>query len=932
MYIDTRVIKLGKLFVPKTKPFSEFNQSNKTCGSYVSTGYFNYISIYKLSNNNGNHLNSLFEIHQEAEKIINVPEEDECSYQYVKVFTNVDDSSVNNDIAYTKNQIGEFWDDDKLLLFMSMIHIGDSDLAKVVQKINEKLGSTSDKYLIYYTFDYSDIIVFLKSDLITQYMSIISDLNYNLDEKLIEDSYTIYGYNAKKYKELYDMYCDKKFDDINWEGYFKTEKEEEFYASINIGLESKNKLKDLIKEAKSRHRSVKVYRMYGRHDISIVNHKADSGWLLYILMKLDYFSTINDKDENGMILYETFIKKELPKAFEEYTSNCTPSDKKNFYEKVRQELENEFEPLVELLRNNEKLKRYQYPVQEIKNSTLSIIKNNFAEEFVFSMLESFIGLIRHMVSSLKIINSIDDDEDKAEQEHEFDEFVNNYFNSLNCLVSTVMHSDRQFIQATAFNAVFFDVPPKLVAYYSSLLHQLKKIMRANNEKNYSFIFAPNLETGITLRPLSKDKPPVDRVIAISITEESMYNFRSVFRRLAHETAHFAGDDFRFRELRKEGLISIFFYLVFYCQENIDANRFLYETIVEIRKQIKAAGLIDFNNCYSINFKEMEMVLKSSLVLAKTTCKESGGIHRILANELNKYFIKCLEVGDDVKLQKLCNNSFCLEYKKIIDNKGVIGKKYNVDLDVLYKNIADYNTNRFFEIYDEMILNNGIDGFEKTQIVFKTFIDIYTEAFADLQSVIILNLSFVDYLNGFINEEDFNVANMENSLLDLGRIVLVSKLFFDLGIWKDFDPCSVQRPKLNELLELRDIVLYNLGFFEEITNQNSDKIQKVKDQIDSSNFIYLIQDPIQYSFKERAQTNDKINLETLFYPFAILYDYLITCIEGCLNAYNDSKKRELIQSIQDQYEELISFKNIQNILKMMNKSNGEYKQDLFKSKD
>lgn len=917
MSIDARVIKLGKLFVPKTKSFSEYNKKNNdlNCGRYVSTGYFNYISIYNIKDDKGNPLDSLFEIHQKSEEIINVPEDDECSYQFVKVFTNVD----NNQSGYTNEKINDFWDEEKLLIFVSMIHIGNNNLSDVINNINENLKDLSNSYLIYFTFDYSDIIVFLKSDIIIDYMGKISKLNYDLDKKLIEDSYTIYGYRADVYEKLYKENCNKKFNEIEdtyWENYFK--KEENFFASINIGLESKNKLKELIDDAKMYHKSVKIYRMYGRHDISIVNPEANSKWLLYVLMRLDNLSSKeeNNDDENGMILYETFIKSELPSEDLSYNGTSSQSDKEKFYHSVKDKLNYEFDSLTSLLNDTETFCRYKYPVQEIKNSVLSIIKNNFAEEFVLSMLESFIILMQHMKYMIENI------EDGKEKEYIFNKFVNDYFNALNCLVSTVMHSDRQFIQATSFNAVFFDVPPKLVAYYSSLIYQFETLMRGENEKKYAFIFAPNLETGIRLRPLSQENPPVDRIIAISITEDSMYNFKSVFRRLAHETAHYAGDDFRFRDIRKERLISTYLYLVFYKYKNVIANEKLYTIITEIKEQIKYDGLIDFKNNYAVSFEKMEVTLKSSLVYAETTeCAEK--IHNIISERLEDYFIYCL--NNESKCRKVLLNDFSKQYLNNINKKGILGKKYRNSSYLLYEQVAKYNIKNFFETYDSMILNDGNDEFDEIRDVFKTFIDIYAESFADLQSVIILNLSFEDYLNCFINEEEFEISNIKNSLLDLGRIVIVSKLFFNIDVWSDFDPNSICFSNPESIATLRNIVLNNLDYLEGLGEESRDKTNRVKKLIDNSKFIKKQK---VKKFRKSQMEKGEVDLEELFYPFSLLYDYLIICLEECISIYNNDDKTNLIIKLQNQYQEFTSFNDIQKILNYINESNRDYKTKIF----
>ena len=96
-----------------------------------------------------------------------------------------------------------------------------------------------------------------------------------------------------------------------------------------------------------------------------------------------------------------------------------------------------------------------------------------------------------------------------------------------------MHSDRQFIQAPSFSPVFFDVPPKLLAFYTSMANNIVKINKdTKDESNYSFIFRPNFSKNISVSIYSHPlTPPTDRLLMIRINEKSLYGLYDSLRYL-----------------------------------------------------------------------------------------------------------------------------------------------------------------------------------------------------------------------------------------------------------------------------------------------------------------------------------------------------------------------------------------------------------------
>lgn len=916
MLIDTRMIKLGKLFVPKTKSFSEYNTNTKGVNNFVSSGYFNYISVIDV-NDKDFYSTSLINIQNKCTSEISIPNSDECSYQYVKVFTNIKNQETDSSfLNYDLDTISNFWSLDSLIIFVTMIHIGENHINEVIDFIKNKLSCIEDQYLLYLTFDYSDIIIFAKSDKISEYINLIYSLNFDDNQKLlVEDSYTIYGYEANKYKKLFENNKEKVFTETDLKQYCKNE--ETISISINLGLETSNYLIDL-KNAVCINDKIKFSGMYGRHDISIVNQEADTEWLLFTLMKIDYYSTkSNDKEANGIILYETYLRSEL--SNDDFSDSITyqPPNKDKFYEKIKKLIDDKFNEVhSELQSDPNEFDKYIIPIHEIKNSTLSVIKNNFAEEFILSMLESYFVFLNKLVQMLKPGYDF-----KGKDKNEtIEEYTNEYFKALNCLVSTVMHTDRQFIQATAFNAVFYDVPPKIVAYYTALINMFKRLMIDSDKGDYVFIFTPNFQTGITLLPLLNfEDPPVDRLFIISIEEKAMYDVESVFRRLAHETAHCASNDSRLRDERQKKLVSAFLYNILYYSvpDCVDFNEETYTLIHQLTDEFYSNGYLSINEYnYSCQFDDLINKLLMLFVNIYSEKDQSlrGKTQRLIFNKVQEHISNTLK-NDENLVKKIISNKVKISNKNGFKD-GEKDKNYNLNLDI----IAKYLTITFFKKVSERFTD-----FEQKEVAYEdisSYINIFKESYSDLQSIIILNLSFEDYLTAFIEIEGLNVNLIEEERFsDLVRITIISKLMFDTGVWTDFNSQS------DDLTKLKDIIISSMF-----------TISYVADDKKTSVIISDINNLLNKSDLLTCNNNNRIErefetkqvLKNQLFPIWCMYDYLAKCMKHSITRYKESPSLDEINEIRNQYTLFKNFNDISLIIEEINKTLFNYKKYLLEN--
>jgi len=127
------------------------------------------------------------------------------------------------------------------------------------------------------------------------------------------------------------------------------------------------------------------------------------------------------------------------------------------------------------------------------------------------------------------------------------------------IVNGCLHADRMFFQCPGFNAVIYDIPAKLLVFYTAYMHSLSYALNDENDNNmYRFLLAPDLYPDMYIEKmfdyrefkkesnLAKTRIPVDKLFTPDI----------LMQELAHETAHMSGTSLRCRDKRYEILIEM----------------------------------------------------------------------------------------------------------------------------------------------------------------------------------------------------------------------------------------------------------------------------------------------------------------------------------------------------------------------------------------
>lgn len=953
---DIRIIQLAKWQIPKTK--SVLGHVSES--TYLSIGYFDMINaspvvqekyIHPLLAAYGasqRHLQRRLPGEKTEEKSEEGSLLEDYTVQELLLFTNIGDA------GFSDTEIEAFWGHSSSVMFISLIHIdNESRINDIVSKIKKCFAGK--EYLYYFSFDYSGIVLLAKGMELKAYLKLMFQLNYeNKDgQKLIRDSYSFYGFHKEGLRKIFQALDEgRSFEQVFGESQFK-DSTEQFSASVNIGVQNfkiYQKFLEKVKEVAPN--NIEEYGLLGRHDISLVNRNANLKWLVYVQYLLDHF-TKNEKDssagqeispEHIFSTHETFVKLTGIGNYEDIDPKAEQSDEA--YKSAKERLDVLCSGYLQKLKDNEERYNgeYRIPIAAVKDSILSILKNRFAEDFVLCMYQSFCEFVEYLKEKME---HPDDNVEK------FNECFNDYFRGLNSLVNSAMHSERQFIQATAFNAIIYDVPSKIIAFYVALIDGLQELMRGENDKKYTFLLTPSFSNEISVRIISYsgEKPPHDRLLMVSINERSLYNPKAVIRRMAHEVAHFVGDDLRGRVSRKKYIKLSVIYIIL--------SQILHGSFLSIPKFFDLINDIEQALSRNIRFLDREENYSEELLAVLPDIVDEFRNNPKIMELLYKYIRKVMRnylEGDAARHPEYREDKEALwEYILEISEqnrgipKGMLEKSYaekgfgETQLEILAKYVFN-DLDLELELINkdqELLLRTGrvsqsvigrigsriLEGRVLGQYI-KGLSDAYSEAFADIQMVLLTELSYEAYLEGFVNEENIDVERWDNQFEDSARISMVTFALRITGVWNQ--PTA--------------------GLFRENSPEAQEKLFSLQEKIEEQ--IALVKSSILDEEKKkiekyhgiaksfaRAESHVLQNKEELwegegfssgnnvmYYINEQLLLYLEECIEKSVAHYRHEGK---ISELKSTIKIVSNFEDVENVFSTICSEIREYKKKIFK---
>ncbi|MBD5501538.1 MAG: hypothetical protein HDR10_10135, partial [Lachnospiraceae bacterium] len=704
-----------------------------------------------------------------------------------------------------------------------------------------------------------------------------------------------------------------------------------------------NTYKDFIKEVHDADISPGQYGLLGRHDVSLTNDACDLKWLIYMQYLLNKYTTHQQNEDYGKLFstYETFVKVEM----DDTLTDTEGSEKDIYYDRVNTNLDNLCNEFSKKLAEKKQYYNgeYQIPIRAVKHSVLSILKNRFAEDFVLCMYSSFCEMLLYLIEKM----SLDKDDPEA-----FEACYGEYFRGLNSLVNSAMHSERQFIQATAFNALIYDVPSKIMAFYVAVIHDIQSIIKSNQDKNYTFLLTPSFSNEIYVKMISyqNEELPHDRILMVSINEKSLYNPKGVSRRMAHEVAHYVGDEIRDRQCRKECLELSVIYII--LNEIFHSVFIETESFYPLIEKIREALINDeMFNLARMNYSE-DLTRVGAQIVEEFIANQE--ILRLLDEHVFKTMENMAAENDSrkIRLTDYISQIIQLQAGGLTNILGEVLKEKtwsqteieiikNLVMDDIKEKINHINRDSRYLLYlgemEQSVALGKTDDILKRKTIgeFANMLkSIYSEAFADVQMILLLNFGYEDYLNGFLVDESINLKKLPKSMEDLSRISMVVLTMNLIGMWDELGQQDCWNGKEFELHELHQIIRRECAaMIQGIEWEDEENLEKLKKAVQC--FRNQVGDQAEIRNREYADYVIAVEDENVddrmvnVYINNQLLQYLIGCVGRSIAQYlNNEDKIERIKKLRKTIKTVIDCENMRETFKAVCLEVKEYKETIF----
>lgn len=471
------------------------------------------------------------------------------SSQVLLTFTDIRNTS--GQYSYTREEIDRFWNDTaEPLLFVTLLNAEDKEhLSRVVDRIREKYAGA--KHLVYFTLDYCEAVIFLKCSSFRRCAELVFSLDYEeTAEKIDSQARTANkdGISTLLANSL-TLYSLVHGFDLNAPDF---QPEEHFGVYLRVGMSDARRVREFCRELEDQTRTMYGMELsenwiLGRYDVGIYHPQADLRWIGLASRLLDQ-SQENNPDRPPLSSHTFSIlidpsSGDLQGRIASHNTNNTALSMR-----MKQEY-TQFKDAYSLAcRKLDVLpdEVFIHWAGRASMQAVSFCGSNVMSDLGICLVAQFLDFFAYeqrLWSSAHITNR---QREKAEA------CFSTFFSNILILVDGMNHSSRQFILTPPFRTIAFEMPPKVMAYYTALTHRLINIFNDNaSEERYGFIIAPQFARELGVRSLAPaNSSDVNEFIAIGIGEQWLYQLQHTTAVLAHEISHFVGKRGRERPFRK----------------------------------------------------------------------------------------------------------------------------------------------------------------------------------------------------------------------------------------------------------------------------------------------------------------------------------------------------------------------------------------------
>lgn len=644
-----------------------------------------------------------------------------------------------------------FWNDEKAFLYISLLQVADENICECKEKleseafVKEKLkkigvvGAEQEiKTLVYYSLDNNDLILAIKCQHAKLGENMIASLNQNMGNNAfkIRNSYSILGIRA---------------EDIEAGGKLSEENEKIDLLELKIVEKSYNSIGMLYQKVKEQLdlKGAEVTRlaMLGTEDEII--HIRNAAWKdIAPFYRKETGLLCNANEEAGKyasivstkIMLDISARGELEEVHEKKTM-------KFFCDVLADKIKILYETAVDDSSRTEQ-KNLMQIVNALWRFEYSYRTNEAFADYNFFTLYGSIYMLLELLKEAK------------------DTYDKSYYEFMMCVklrTQNFIKPDRVYACVNDFNIRYYDVPAKLITFYSAYVFYFKRALNTNEQLKYEFLILPGATDTTRVTELFPMASETDRLMMINMPEKQIYHLKLVLIILGHEIAHYVGRDVRMREERKEQIIKISGRAISeamkcYILENEEER---WTEKIEHWEELEQQLTIWISKYLERDLKNADYLYDKYGERVEKQAEESAGKTDVLEKKLNNVIEELLLSRGEALFRFALWDQFEEEQK---ENKGLKWSEYyETNKGIVSIGINEYLGER--KNYDDSLnLSNTI----------QTILYLFRECYADVVCILSLRLSVRDYLGAIkdnIHASKWKVDDVEETLL-IARIALV----------------------------------------------------------------------------------------------------------------------------------------------------------------
>lgn len=444
-----------------------------------------------------------------------------ASRQFLLAFADIQEEgpASGGGCCHSREEIEKFWKEDKQpIFFVTMINLRDN------RRLDEALSEIyrifqGEQYLTYLTFDHCDLLLFCRGGGFKAYADKIFQLNYGT--ALVEDSITLYSFDPRA----------------------EAAGGEEFGVYLRFGIQDYTAADRFAQDYKKE--GAQIGRLLGRNDMGLFKKDANLPWLKELIRK-----TLEAPNH----WYTTFelsvlikIPEEAPPSWTAVSPDIGAENSETKDSGIKRIMADALNDFLEVYQTSPagmpEDPVWTHWLRKTSSLAVSLYENRLAMDFGTCLVPQFLDLFSYAKNLLRseVLTP-------ADRDNVWDIF-SAFFSSTSILVDSINHSSRQFVQVPSFGSVSFEMPPKLMAYYTAMTHELIEVFR-DDGYTYGVAFYPEFVYTLKVTSYADQDISKDEWLTISVGEQSLYTLQLTTETLGHEISHFVGGQNRRRDVRE----------------------------------------------------------------------------------------------------------------------------------------------------------------------------------------------------------------------------------------------------------------------------------------------------------------------------------------------------------------------------------------------